>query len=135
MLLVRLPVMRRPMGAALSLMAVAALPLVLLGLGSGIYWLAVVAFLAGAAVDFFTVVWETVSYTHIPERLLSRVGAHDEFWSTVSFPAGQLSAPVLAAALGAPTVAVAGGLVAAAAMLLTSTLPVLRRIEIRQDTD
>ena len=131
--LVRLPLMRRPMGAALSLMAVAALPLVLLGSGAEIYWLMVAAFLAGVAVDFFTVVWETVNYTHIPERLLSRVGAHDEFWSTVSFPAGQLSAPVLAAALGAPAVAVVGGLVAAGVMLLTSTLPVLRRIEIRHD--
>lgn len=58
---------------------------------------------------------ETVDNTHIPERLLSRVGVHDEFWSSLSSPAGQVAAPVLAAA----------------AMLLVALLvPSLRRIQI-----
>jgi hypothetical protein len=86
--------------------------------------------LAGVAAEFFTVVWETVNYTHIPERLLSRVGSPDEFWSIVSLPLGQLSAPVLAATFGTGTVAVTGGAIAAAAMLSASLVPSLRRIEI-----
>ncbi|GAB6902703.1 MFS transporter [Kineosporia succinea] len=131
--LARIPLMRRPMHAALLAMALAALPLILLGTGAGLLPLAAAAFLAGIAVDLFTVVWETVNYTHIPEHLLSRVGAHDEFWSTVSFPAGQLSAPLLAAVFGAPAVALTGGLVAAAVMLATSSLRPLRRIEIQHD--
>ncbi|GGS22275.1 hypothetical protein GCM10010252_71790 [Streptomyces aureoverticillatus] len=80
--------------------------------------------------EFFTVVWETVNNTHVPERLLSRVGAHDEFWSFVPIPIGQLSTPVLAAAFGTAAVAVTGGGVAALAMPLL--VPTLRRIEINQ---
>jgi len=130
--LVKLPLMRRPMRPALSTMAAAALPLLLLGAGAGLLWLATASFLAGVTVEFFTVVWQTVNATHIPERLLSRVGAHDELWSTVSMPAGQLSAPVLATG----PVALAGAAVAATAMLSAALLPVFHRIEIDdEDTD
>jgi len=131
--LVKLPLMRRPMTPALSSMALATLPLILLGTGANVFWLAAASFLAGTVAEFFTVVWETVNYTHIPERLLSRVGAHDEFWSSASFPTGQLSAPVLAAAFGTTAIALTGGGIAAAAMLMTSLVPSLRRIEINQD--
>ncbi|GLY97424.1 MFS transporter [Actinoplanes sp. NBRC 103695] len=131
--LVKLTIMRRPMTPALSSMAVATLPLILLGTGAGTLWLAAASLLAGVAAEFFTVVWETVNYTHIPERLLSRVGAHDEFWSSVSSPIGQLSAPLLAAAFGTAAVALTAGGVAAAAMLLASLVPSLRRIEIDRD--
>jgi MFS family permease len=130
LVLVKLPLMRRPMTPALSSMAVAALPLILLGTGASLFWLAAASFLTGAAVNFFTVVWETVNYTNIPERLLSRVGAHDEFWGTVSSPLGQLSAPVLAAAFGTAAVAVSGGVAGAGVMLVVAFLPSLRRITI-----
>jgi hypothetical protein len=131
--LVKLPLMRRPMTPALSSMVLGALPLILLGTGANMFSLAAASLLAGVAAEFFTVVWETVNYTHIPERLLSRVGAHDEFWSYVSFPTGQLSAPVLAAAFGTTAVALAGGGIAGAAMLTASLVPSLRRIEINRD--
>jgi MFS family permease len=121
---------RRPMVPAMSAMALATLPLILLGTGADTLWLAAAAFVAGVVAEFFTVVWETVNYTHIPERLLSRVGAHDEFWSFASIPVGQLSTPVLAAVFGTAAVAVTGGGVAAAAMLLPLLVPSLRRIEI-----
>jgi predicted MFS family arabinose efflux permease len=133
-ILVRLPLMRRPMRPALSSMALATLPLLLLGAGAGLLWLMVATLVAGIAAEFFTVVWETVNNTHIPERLLSRVGAHDEFWSALSSPLGQISAPVLAAAAGTAAVALLGGGVAAAAMLLVAALvPALGQIEINQD--
>jgi MFS family permease len=132
MVLIKLTLMRRPMRPALSAMALATLPLILLGTGANTLWLAAAAFLAGVAAEFFTVVWETVNNTHIPERLLSRVGAHDEFWSSASSPLGQLSAPVLATAVGTTAVAIAGAGIAAATMLLASLVPALRRIEINQ---
>ncbi|GIF63308.1 MFS transporter [Asanoa ishikariensis] len=127
--LVKVRLTRRPMRPALSSMALATLPLILLGAGADLPWL-VATFVAGVAAEFFTVVWETVNNTHIPERLLSRVGAHDEFWSSLSFPLGQLVAPALAAAVGTAAVALTGGGVAAAAMLLTACVPALQRIEI-----
>lgn len=132
--MVRLTV-HRPMVPALAAMTLGAAPLVLLGTGAGTLWLASAAFLAGVAAEFFTVAWETVNYTHIPERLLSRVGAHDEFWSFASIPIGQLAAPLLAAVFGAAAVAVTGGGIAAAAMLLPLFVPALRRLEINRARD
>ncbi len=123
---------RRPMGPALASMSLAAVPLILLGAGASTFWLAAAAFVAGVVAGFFTVVWETVHNTHIPERLLSRVGAHDEFWSFVSIPIGQLSTPFLAAAFGTTAVAVTGGGVAAVAMLVPLLVPLLRKIEINR---
>jgi MFS family permease len=131
--LVKVTLMRRPMRPALTSMALATAPLILLGTGADTFWLAAASFLAGVVAEFFTVVWETVNYTHIPERLLSRVGAHDEFWSSASYPVGQLSAPILAAAFGTVAVALTGGAVAAVAMLAASLVPAFRRIEIDHD--
>ncbi|MEU6378816.1 MFS transporter [Streptomyces sp. NPDC046909] len=126
---------RRPMGPALASMALGAVPLILLGAGANTLWLAAASFAAGVVAEFFTVVWETVNNTHIPERLLSRVGAHDEFWSFVPIPVGQLSTPFLAAAFGTATVAVTGGGLAALAMLLPLLVPSLRRIEINRNAE
>ncbi|WP_345579502.1 MFS transporter [Nonomuraea rosea] len=129
MVMVKLTV-RRPMAPALSSMTLAAVPLILLGTGANIFWLAAAAFAAGAAAEFFTVVWSTVWNIHVPERLSSRVGAYDEFGSFVSIPVGQLSAPILAAAFGTAAVTITGGALLAAAMLLPLLLPALRRIEV-----
>ncbi|GHJ47041.1 MFS transporter [Catellatospora sp. TT07R-123] len=131
--LMKLPLMRRPMVPALSSMALATLPLILLGAGADLGWLFGASLLGGVVAEFFTVVWETVNNTHIPERLLSRVGAHDEFWSSASSPLGQLSAPALAAAFGTAPIAVTGAGIAAAAMLLAAQVPSLRRIELDRD--
>ncbi|MEU2281671.1 MFS transporter [Streptomyces sp. NPDC013178] len=129
MVMVKLTV-RRPMAPALSLMTLAAVPLILLGTGANTFWLAAAAFAAGVAAEFFTVAWSTVWHIHVPERLSSRVGAYDEFGSFASIPVGQLSVPVLAAAFGTAPVAVTGGALVAAAMLLPLLLPSLRRIEL-----
>jgi MFS family permease len=126
---------RRPMVPAMSSMALATLPLILLGAGASTVWLAAASFLAGVVAEFFTVVWETVNNTHIPERLLSRVGAHDEFWSFTAIPIGQLSTPLLAAAFGTAAVAVTGGGIAAAAMLAPLLIPALRHIEVNRDDE
>jgi MFS family permease len=129
MAMVKLTV-RRPMAPALSLMTLAGVPLILLGLRANILWLASAAFAAGVAAEFFTVVWSTVWHLHIPERLSSRVSAYDEFGSFAAIPIGQLSAPILAAAFGTAAVALTGGALTVTAMLLPLLLPSLRRIEI-----
>lgn len=121
---------RRPMAPALSLMTLAGVPLILLGTGANALWLAAAAFAAGVAAEFFTVAWSTVWHTHIPEQLSSRVGAYDEFGSSVSIPIGQLSVPFLATAFGTAAVAITGGALTVTAMLLPLLLPTLRRIEL-----
>ncbi|MFE2038506.1 MFS transporter [Streptomyces scopuliridis] len=121
---------RRPMAPALSLMTLAGVPLILLGTGANALWLAAAAFAAGVAAEFFTVAWSTLWHMHIPERLSSRVGAYDEFGSSVSIPIGQLSVPFLAAAFGTAAVAITGGVLTVVAMLIPLLLPALRRIEL-----
>ncbi|MFE3270825.1 MFS transporter [Streptomyces sp. NPDC059215] len=121
---------RRPMVPALSSMTLGAGPLILLGAGANTLMLAAAAFMAGVASEFFTVVWMTVTNTLVPERLLSRIGAHDEFWSFVPIPIGQLCTPMLAAVFGTAAVAVTCGAVAAVAMLTPLMVPALRKIEI-----
>ncbi|MFD7057722.1 hypothetical protein ACFWBS_59725 [Streptomyces mirabilis] len=116
-------------------MSLGALRLILLGVGANTLLLAAAAFVAGVVSEFFTVVWETVNNTHIPERLLSRVGARDEFWSSVPVPVGQLSTPFLAAFFGTAAVAVTGGGVAAVAMLVPLLVPSLPKIEINRNSD
>ncbi|MFJ8405677.1 MFS transporter [Streptomyces microflavus] len=121
---------RQPMTPALSLMTLAGVPLILLGTGADVLWLASAAFAAGVAAEFFTVVWSTVWHIYIPEHLNSRVAAYDEFGSFVSIPVGQMSVPILAAAFGTAAVAVTGGILTVIAMLLPLLLPALRRIEL-----
>ncbi|MBO0882544.1 MAG: MFS transporter [Mycobacterium sp.] len=121
---------RRPMVKALSLMTLAAVPLILLGTAVNTFWLAAAAFAAGVAAEFFTVVWSTAWHVHVPERLSSRVGAWDEFGSFALIPVGQLSAPALAAAFGTAAVAVTGGALTVVAMLLPLLVPALRRLEL-----
>jgi len=132
-LMVKLTV-RRPMIKALCLMTLNAGPLILLGTGANTLWLAAAAFAAGVAAEFFTVVWSTVWHVHVPERLISRVGAWDEFGSFAPIPVGQLSAPILAAAFGAAAVTITGGALTAVAMLLPLLVPSLRRIELTTST-
>lgn len=120
---------RRPMVWALSLMTLAAVPLILLGIGANTWWLAAAAFAAGVAAEFFTVVWSTVWHIHVPEQLSSRVGALDEFGSFASIPVGQLSIPALAAVFGAATVSIGGGVLTVIALLSPLLVSSLRRIE------
>lgn len=127
--MVRLRV-RRPMVTALSLMTLAGVPLILLGVRANTVWLASAAFAAGVAAEVFTVVWSTVWHIHIPERISSRVGAYDEFGSFVPIPLGQLAAPVLAAAFGVAAVAVTAGVLTVVVMLLPLLLTSLRQIEL-----
>ena len=133
-LMVRLYV-RRPMVPAMSMMALAGAPLVLLGLGAGTAWLAAAAFAAGVAAEFFTVAWSTVWHVRVPERMGSRVSSWDEFGSFASIPVGQLTIPALAAAIGDAPVCIAGGALTALAMLLPLTVPSLRQIELHDPSD
>jgi predicted MFS family arabinose efflux permease len=129
MVMVKLTVWR-PMAPALSLMTLAGVPLILLGMRANTLWLASAAFAAGVAAEFFTVVWSTVWHIHVPERLSSRVSAYDEFGSFASIPIGQMSVPILAAAFGTAAVAMTGGAVTVIAMLLPLLVPSLRRIAV-----
>jgi MFS family permease len=96
---------------------VGALPLVILGLHGGIYWLAPAAFAAGLGQGILGVAWDTSLQQHVPGALLSRVASYDDLLSYVAVPVGQVAVGPLAATFGDARVTVSGGIIFAAAAL------------------
>lgn len=87
-----------------------ALPIVLLG-----------AFIAGVAVEIFTVVWGTSMQTHIPEESYSRVVSYDAFGSYALAPIGIAFAGPIANWIGTPRTLV----IAASITLVAALLPLM----------
>lgn len=86
------------------------LPIVLLG-----------AFIAGVAVEIFTVVWGTSMQTHIPEESYSRVVSYDAFGSYALAPIGIAFAGPIANWIGTPRTLV----IAASITLVAALLPLM----------
>jgi MFS family permease len=100
--------------------------LVALGIPLPTLAIAGVAFVAGAGIETFGVLWDTAMQQTIPVRTLSRVSSYDALGSFVLMPVGQAAAGPAAAALG-----VRGALYAAAATVLVTTLAVLAVRDVR----
>lgn len=98
-LALRLRIERPMLVATLSIFLWAPLP-VLLTLPAGLPWLAVAAFVQGAAAQLFGVLWYTTLYTHIPPERLSRVSAYDHLGSIVLAPLGVVIAGWLYESIG-----------------------------------
>jgi MFS family permease len=122
---------RRPMPSGLIGMTFAALPLIMLGSGTNALWLATTSLLAGAGSAYFSIVWDTARQRKVPEDLLSRVAAYDEFGSYVAIPIGQLSAAPLASCLGVSLVVSGGGALIVIAMLGPLFLRAVRSFELQ----
>ena len=96
---------------------------VAIGAGAGLPVLLACAGVAGVGSALSDVQWETTIQRQVPSVAMSRVSSWDMMLSFLSVPVGQMTAPALAATVGAPTVAMAGGAVCALAL----TLPLLSR--------
>ena len=94
---------------------------VAIGAGAGLPLLVAGALIAGIGSAFGDVQWETAIQQQVPSRAISRVSSLDMMLSFLSVPLGQVAVPPVAAAFGAPGVAVAGG----ALCVLALTLPLL----------
>ncbi len=95
--------------------AVAAVPLLSLGLGLPTSGLVVAAVLGGACASASAITWDSTLQEHIPHDKLSRVASIDDLLSYAAIPVGQLAAGPLAATIGAPTVCLASALICIAA--------------------
>lgn len=105
----------RPLlGVLLLPMPYAALFLAL-GAGAGTVTLAAVAGIGSAVGD---VLWETTVQQQVAPAAIARVFSLDMLLSFLSIPIGQLGAPMLAAAIGAPAIAAGAGVVCAVALVL-----------------
>ncbi|WNV82648.1 MFS transporter [Umezawaea sp. Da 62-37] len=111
-------VLRRLMFAGQLAIVAGGLPMVALGLGAPVPWLAAAAFAAGLASGLFGIAWETSLQEHVPPHMLSRVTSYDDFGSYVAIPIGQLGVVPLALVFGDSRVALVGGVLFSALMLL-----------------
>jgi predicted MFS family arabinose efflux permease len=129
MLRVRL---RRPLLAGMIGMAFFAVPMLILGLDPQVLPLVAAAFVAGAAVEVFSIGWSVSMQEHIDERVLSRAYSYDALGSFVAMPLGQVIYGPLGEAFGyRPVLVVSAGVYLATVLLVLSSRSVrdLRRVE------
>lgn len=119
---------RRPLVSGLLAMSVTAVPLVMLGVGSNVWYIVVASLTAGMASSFFGIVWDTTRQTRIPRAVISRVSSYDDLGAYAAIPVGQLLVVPISAAVGMSTVAVYGGVVYFVVSLLPLCLTSVRAI-------
>jgi len=97
-------------------------------LGWSLPTVAACSFIAGAGMSVAAVAWETILQTRLPQSMLARVCAIDDFGTYLLTPIGYLAAAPLAAHLGLTPTLVLLAAVPIAACLLALCVPELRRL-------
>jgi MFS family permease len=123
---------KRPLFAGNLAILLITLPLALLAVPAPLLVVAAAAFIAGAGVEFFEVVWATTLQQQIAPDRLSRVSSYDLLGSYALVPLGTVLIGPLSAAIGmADTLWVAALIVLAAtsAVLAVPDVRALRRVE------
>lgn len=123
---------RRPLLAGNLAILLIALPLALLALPAPVVLVAAAAFVAGAGVEFFEVLWATTLQQQIAPDRLSRVSSYDLLGSFVLVPVGTVIVGPLAQAVGAADALWAAAFVvvgATSAVLAVGDVRRVRRIE------
>ncbi len=122
---------RRPLVEGMLGCAVVALPMLLLGVSPAVVPLVAAFFVAGAAIEVFSVGWTTALHEHVPVDVLSRVSSYDALGSFVAMPVGTFLYGWLATVVSVPTLLVASAVLYAAvslAALLSASVRGLRRV-------
>jgi predicted MFS family arabinose efflux permease len=120
---------RRPLFVGNLAILLITVPLAALALQLPVVAIALAAFIAGAGVEFFEVLWATTLQHHIPEARLSRVSSYDWLGSFMLVPLGTMAIGPLAAILGTGDT-----LWLAAGTVVTVTLTVVALGDIRRVT-
>ena len=127
---------RRPLFAGNLAILLIALPLALLALPAPLLVVAGAAFIAGAGVEFFEVLWATTLQQQIAPERLSRVSSYDLLGSYALVPIGTVIIGPLSAVIGtADTLLVAAFVVigATSAVLAVPDVRALRRVDVQLD--
>ncbi|WP_410764449.1 MFS transporter [Erwinia psidii] len=117
---------RRDMLAAVMLVALCALPMLLLSVAAPSPLLIGGFFLAGIGFGQFGVVWSHYLQTRIPADKLARIYAWDAMGSFVAIPLGEIAAGPLAIHLGSSRVLAGCAIAVFFATLATSLVPAIR---------
>lgn len=118
--LLRVP-LRRPLFWGMLAIALASVPMVVLGVDPHLVALVAAAFVAGAGIEVFSMGWNLAMQENIDDRMLSRAYSYDALGSFVAMPIGQLAWGPLGAAFGNSRVLVISGIAYAAICLLVLT--------------
>ncbi|MET0492791.1 MAG: MFS transporter [Actinoplanes sp.] len=98
------------------------LPPLALGVAPHLAVLLPAGFVAGVAVEQFSVAWETTMQEHVPADKLARVYSYDMVGSFVAIPVGQVLAGPIAEAVGVePALVGAAGLIGLAVVFMLSS--------------
>jgi MFS family permease len=111
--LLRVP-LQRPLFWGMSAIALAGLPMILLGAHPALVALVVAAFVGGAGIEVFSMGWNLAMQEHVEDRMLSRAYSYDALGSLVAMPVGQLLWGPMGAWFGNGPVLVASGIAYAA---------------------
>jgi MFS family permease len=111
--------LERPLFFGMLGIATAGFPIILLGAAPELLPLVVLAFVAGAGIELFSLGWTLAMQENIEERMLSRAYSYDALGSFAAMPIGQLAYGPLALTFGYGEVLVVSGVVYVAVCLLT----------------
>jgi MFS family permease len=121
--------LERPLFYGMLAIATAGFPMVVLGAAPELLPLVVLAFVAGAGIELFSLGWTLAMQEHIEERMLSRAYSYDALGSFVAMPIGQLAYGPLALAFGYGEVLIVSGIVYTAICLLTLVSASVRNLQ------
>ncbi len=125
---------RFPLRAGYLLIALYALPLLLLAKPFPAVVIGVGAAVGSATLEISNTLWYTTLQEHVPRDALSRVSAYDWLGSLIFQPVGFVLAGPLASLLGIRTTLFAGAAVLASAALIVTAIPSVRELR-RRDSD
>ncbi len=117
---------RRMLLVATLAMLLTPAALIALGFPLALPWIAAAAFVSGAGLEIFVLLWNTTMQQEIPGEKLSRVYSYDALGSFALIPLGLAAAGPIAEAVG-----VRATLWGAAAVVIAVTLPVLAVRDVR----
>jgi MFS family permease len=132
--LLRVP-LRRPLFWGMLAIALAGLPMVVLGADPTLVALVASAFVAGAGIEVFSMGWNLAMQENIEEQMLSRAYSYDALGSFVAIPVGQLTFGPLAAAFGYRDVLIVSGIVYFGICLLTLLSGSVRELPRRAEVE
>ncbi|GGE56238.1 MFS transporter [Pullulanibacillus camelliae] len=120
--------LRRPLLGTMLATSLAGIPMIILGQGFPLTILIFFTIVAGIGSSISGMTWDTSLQQAIPEKMLSRVCAFDDFGSFVTISMGEILAVPLAQKFSYPSVATVGGGVFIIAALLPLLVGRVRRM-------
>ena len=102
--------LERPLFWGMLGIALASVPMIMLGAEPVLVALVVAAFVGGAGIEVFSLGWNLAMQENIDDDMLSRASSYDMLGSFIAMPIGQLAWGPLGAAFGNERVLVASGI-------------------------